>query len=448
MATAHVVVDVGYGDAGKGAYVDWVVDRHRSTLVVRVHGGAQAGHNVVAPDGRHHTFSQFGAANLQPGVRTLHGPGMIVAPLAWQAEAKHLQQLGVRNPLGLLTVDRRCRVTTPLHQATNRIRERLRGAGRHGSCGIGVGETVRDGLQAGEEALVAGDLANVAATRAKLAGLRARLLADVGDQLVAARTQSPQDVWVLADAPLADIAQLLHAAAAPVRMVGPDEVATVVAQAGDLVIEGAQGVLIDEWAGFHPFTTWSTCTTASANQFLREVGWLGLVLRHGVVRSHMVRHGAGPLVGEDPALTQTLPEGHNRPHDWQGTVRKGRLDLVALRYALDVCSDIDDLAVTHLDQLPLLPDHPWVTGWQCADADRDWVAQAQGDVVTRLALPTPPDLDRQVRLTALAQRAVAVTGGPALADAQAWLTELGQRLGLPVVAGADGMTRLGWRDLT
>src|SRR5688572_4258170 len=58
---AWVVLDLGFGDAGKGSLTDFLVRERSASLVVRFNGGAQAGHNVVTADGRHHTFSQFGA---------------------------------------------------------------------------------------------------------------------------------------------------------------------------------------------------------------------------------------------------------------------------------------------------------------------------------------------------------------------------------------------------
>jgi adenylosuccinate synthase len=66
IGTKHaLVVDLGYGDAGKGSTVDWLcsparagrLPESRIRAVIRFNGGAQAGHNVVTPDGRHHTFA-------------------------------------------------------------------------------------------------------------------------------------------------------------------------------------------------------------------------------------------------------------------------------------------------------------------------------------------------------------------------------------------------------
>ena len=90
---AWIVVDLGFGDAGKGGVTDFLARDQRADLVVRFNGGAQAGHNVVTPDGRHHTFSQFGAGTFA-GVRTALGPAFLLHPLAMVVEAEHLVRAG------------------------------------------------------------------------------------------------------------------------------------------------------------------------------------------------------------------------------------------------------------------------------------------------------------------------------------------------------------------
>src|SRR5437763_522887 len=126
---AILIADLGYGDAGKGATVDYLARLTAAHTVVRYNGGAQAAHNVVAPDGRHHTFAQFGSATFLPGVRTHLSRFMVLHPLAMVREAEHLGVLGITDALGRTTIDGDALVISPYQQAANRLRELARGAG-------------------------------------------------------------------------------------------------------------------------------------------------------------------------------------------------------------------------------------------------------------------------------------------------------------------------------
>src|SRR6516164_2940819 len=98
MKRAVITVGLGFGDEGKGAAVDFLVRKLEADLVVRYCGGSQAGHNVELPDGRRHTFSQFGAGTFaapEPP-RTYLGPNVIIDPLTLVREANHLTELDVR----------------------------------------------------------------------------------------------------------------------------------------------------------------------------------------------------------------------------------------------------------------------------------------------------------------------------------------------------------------
>ena len=187
--TGHViVVDLGYGDAGKGGIVDWLCSRPAALgaagrpfhAVVRFNGGAQAAHHVLSPGGRAHAFAQFGSGTFSAGVRTYLSRFMLVDPLAMIAEAAHLAELGVPGPYELVTVDREALLTTPYHQAANQAREAARGDGRHGSCGMGIGETASYALRYGADAPRAGDCAAPRTLERTLSLLRDRLAADAG----------------------------------------------------------------------------------------------------------------------------------------------------------------------------------------------------------------------------------------------------------------------------
>lgn len=404
-----IVVDLGYGDAGKGTVVDWLCARAAAEpvrTVVRFNGGAQAGHNVVTPDGRHHTFAQFGSGSFTRGVRTHLSRFSLVDPLALVAEADHLAAVGVPDALARLTVDKDALLTTPYHRVANRARELARGAGRHGSCGMGVGETASYALAAPDLAPRVGDCGRPAVLARKLAALRDRLADELG----------PLDA-----PPVPDVCAAYRAFARLVRLTGPGHLELLL-RAGPAVFEGAQGVLLDQWHGFHPYTTWSTTTFANAETLLAEAGMAGT--RLGVVRCYLARHGPGPLVTEDPTLE--LPEPHNPGNQWQGPFRVGHFDAVALRYAVQAAGGVDALALTHLDAAERQP----------LRLCRGYLVD--GRRVDSLPLRPEPDLARSQRLTGVLARArpvYAEPGGP-------WPDVVAEELGAPVVLTSSGPTRL------
>ena len=320
-----IVVDLGFGDAGKGATVDWLCANGSVSAVVRFNGGAQAAHNVIADD-RHHRFAQFGSGSLAD-TATLLSRHMLVEPIALAAESVELARLGVADPLSLLHIDGDALLTTPLHVAANRAREDARGAARHGSCGRGIGETAAYALQ--HRAPRVADCRD--------AGLLTRLLDDLTrhyEPLIGDRIGS-----------IGELVALYREFAAAVRITGSDALASFAAR-GRLVFEGAQGVLLDEWRGLHPHTTWSTVEPRNARAMIADLGERPFVL--GVTRTYLTRHGAGPFPTEDPGLT--LPEPHNATGEYQGAFRVGHFDPILLRYAVEACGGVDGLAVTHLDQ--------------------------------------------------------------------------------------------------
>lgn len=328
---AILVCDLGFGDAGKGSVVDALTRRYQAHTVVRFNGGCQAAHNVVLPNGMHHTFAQFGSGFFA-GAKTYLSEFMLVEPLAFLNEANHLKSLGHKEPEKTVFVNQDAVVTTPFHIIANRIRETERGCNRIGSCGMGIGETMQDLLDG--LYLTVGDLLDHKVLIEKLQVIRARKLQQFGI-----------DFGLSLNEFLPKYGQFIKS----VNVVS-SEFFSDIAQNGVIIFEGAQGVLLDEWYGFHPYTTWSTTTFENAENVLK--GYLGEIIKLGLTRSHMVRHGPGPFPTEDLSVKNQVIELHNKFGEWQRDVRLGWLDLPLLRYALDVVRGVDYLGLTHLDQVP------------------------------------------------------------------------------------------------
>jgi adenylosuccinate synthase len=345
MRRAIITVGLGFGDEGKGATIDFLSRLYEADLVIRYCGGSQAGHNVELADGRRHTFSQFGAGTVAPcRPRTYLGPNVIIDPLALVREADHLQELGIANPSQLLVLHPSCLVSTVWHRTLNRVRELARGKDKHGSCGMGIGEARRYWLRYGHDAVFARDLGDATVLREKVELLRQRCLLELQELLAPLDTEAAKelDLWELSTEAVARQLGTLPP--------GGLELATEPPSCRTALFEGAQGVVLDEYRGFHPYTTWSTVTPHHAWELVRQMD-VDAVAVLGITRAYATRHGEGPFPTYCPELTARLQDPGNRWNPWQGSLRCGWLDLPLLRYAALAAGPLDGIVVNHLDQV-------------------------------------------------------------------------------------------------
>jgi adenylosuccinate synthase len=345
---ATAVIGLGWGDEGKGGIIDALAHKLKTKLVVRFSGGAQAAHHVVTNDGRVHCFAQFGAGTFS-GAYTHLSRFMMIDANALANEAEHLFELGIVDPLSLLTIDPDAPLLTPYHAAMNQLRELSRGDARHGSCGRGIGELASD-LKTGQlDILTAFHLwqcptyspAFVTANR-----IRDRFVSEA-ETLPLERKDHERIFNKLEQHP----SNWLKPAQERTHCVQLAQTRDVLRRNESVIFEGSQGVLLDEKHGFQPHTTWSNVTFDNAITLLQEAGIKDELQRIGVLRSYMTRHGAGPFPTESEFLRYLLKNDHNATSEWQGSMRAGHFDMVLARYAIEACGGIDHLAITHIDKI-------------------------------------------------------------------------------------------------
>jgi len=400
---------LGLGDEGKGSFVDaWVRRQRQSSLVVRYNGGPQAAHHVVLPDGRGHCFAQLGAGMLRDGTRTLLSPFMLVEPLSLLREASQLEALGVAGPLGRTVVSRRSVVVTPFHRLLGRLRELSRGGARHGSCGLGVGQAWLDSHNPSLPSLRVADLLDHSRLPQQLRFLQL-VKVDQAEQLLDGLPSAMEAGAHRALYEDLKSRELIgHLADGYGRFLSSgvtidDGTVLRAARSGGqpVILEGAQGALLDAVHGFFPFVTPSRTSFVQAEALLDGER----PERLGILRAYATRHGPGPLVSEDAQLTAQLAEAHNIPNPWQGPMRVGWFDAVAARYALALVGGIDGLVVSCLDRLqglgPLRLCRAYrYVGPAVPDFHEFFVGTGDG-VLRDLRLDERPSLLRQQRLTEL-----------------------------------------------
>ncbi len=330
--TAQVVIGAQFGDEGKGRITDAHVTAGGARLVVRFNGGAQAGHTVVTPEGRRHVFGHVGSGALA-GVPTYLSRFFVCNPLLFLREQAALAGLGTQP---VVMVDARSPVTTPYDMLINQWLEQARGTARHGSCGVGFGETLE--RQRSHHALTVADLADAATLTQRLDALRRDYLP--------ARLARLGCAALLAEP---DKAALLQADTLLERFVTDarrflDSVSvmplSVAARGRHLLFEGAQGLLLDQTRGFFPHVTRSHTGLRNVLMLAFELGLKRLEVDY-VSRVYLTRHGAGPLPGELPGPPYAgISDPTNQPNPYQGSLRFAWLDLDLLGRAIAAdCGD-------------------------------------------------------------------------------------------------------------
>jgi adenylosuccinate synthase len=438
------VLGLGFGDCGKGHFVDALTRLWQARMVVRFNGGAQAGHNVVTPartgsPARHHTFSQFGAGTLVPGVRTLLLDPMIVHPTALLVEAEVLGKIGVADALSRLTIDAQCRITTPFHQAAGRLREHLRGLAAHGTCGVGVGETVRHALKHPGQEIYYHDLQqfNPSILLDRLQSIRETLLSELLPECAEGNVGTHNaEFRLLQDETVA--AKWMASARAVARHCPPasfEMIRDQLRQKGCVLFEGAQGVLLDEWRGFHPHTTWSSTNTLAVDSVMSRFGIESRIEHYGVMRTYLTRHGTGPLPTHDQSLDDLLPEPHNSGDGWQGRFRRGHPDAVLLRYALEAAGRLSGLLICHQDIFRRGVSLRWCDGYSVTPPLPQWPQSVQ-----RLPLGASKDLSHQRSLTQLLNQARPQYNAAPISSVPDFLDRLAEVTSLPVAFSSHGPT--------
>jgi adenylosuccinate synthase len=452
---AIFIADLGFGDAGKGTITDFLTRELTAHTIVRYNGGPQAGHTVITPDGKSHTFAQFGSGLFLPATKTLLSRFMLVNPFNMMNEAIHLHDLGVKDVFERTLIDRRALVITPFQKHMNRLREVARGVGRHGSCGEGISECMTDYLKYGDAVLCIGDLQDRATVIKKLRLMHKAKLHEIDEicgptsdrELIKHRhaaLKALEDTEFFADS-YQSFSGYLHT-------VDDAEIQSLFAKPGTILFEGAQGVMLDENYGFAPYTTWSTTTFANADTLVQEHDYTGEIIKLGVVRAYATRHGAGPFPTEDHALAATLPDQHNPWNNWQHTFRVGYFDAVATRYARDVVGELDYLAVTNVDRLEAIPEwkicHAY--NYQGAGEDLSTYFELERERLTSIKLPPSIDLSHQEKLTSRLwlckpeYQSLSPGSGTRFSeeDKAAYLSLIEKSLSIPIAITSHGPTAL------
>ena len=330
------VMGAQWGDEGKGKIVDYLAKD--ADVVARFSGGNNAGHTVIADEGEF-KLHLVPCSILWPNTLGLIGNGVVVDPDALMEEISGLEGRGI-DLKGRLMVSERAHLVMPYHIVLDELADAARGEDALGTTGKGIGPAYTD--KSARTGIRAADLYDLKALLPRLE----RVLHQANSTITNVYGGSPL--------PLGDVFDRCRAWSQKLSpFVG--EVEHLVHNAAEtgktVLLEGAQGALLDLDHGTYPFVTSSHPTIGGA------LTGLGLLPKHlgvtlGVFKAYSTRVGGGPFVSE--IGDEVGDEIRKRAHEFGTTTgrprRVGWFDSVAARYSARI-NGYSSLVLTRLDVL-------------------------------------------------------------------------------------------------
>ncbi len=353
------VIGAQWGDEGKGHIVDLLAERAR--LVVRYGGGNNAGHTVVNARGAF-KLHVVPSGIFDPTTVNIIGSGVVIDPPELLKELADLQAQGIST--AKLFVSDRAHVVMPYHVMQDQLDETLRGDHKIGTTGRGIGPAYADkmariGMRMGDllhEETLLSRLRQVLESKNKLL-----------TSLYNAQPLSLHEVYMRYlgfGRQLADYVTDTH----PIIQRALDKDVP-------LLLEGAQGILLDVDHGTYPYVTSSLPGAAGACQGA-GIGPTRLNSVAGVFKAYTTRVGEGPFPTEVQGEAADVLRQLGKPWAEVGTTtgrlrRVGWFDAVLARYAARI-NGIDTVALTKLDVLDTLPRIKVCVGYRLHDTEIDY----------------------------------------------------------------------------
>lgn len=354
----HIVIGAGYGDEGKGKFTDFFSDD--KTLNIRFNGGAQAGHTVEKASGERHVFHHFGSGTFK-GAHTFLDKHFVVSPELFLFEYENL-----KNKIEQVYIHPDCLVTTPYDVLINKFFEIVRGSNKHGSCGIGFGETI-ERSQKEEFKITFKDLYDQKGLSAKLEHIRNNYVDERLEFVGANRKKFMETISFNERQMFSDFHKTFLF---PVqRMLSILDLCepyspTFFKKYKKIVFEGAQGLMLDQDYGVFPHVTRSNTGLKNVIETLKEFGINDNIFVHYITRIYTTRHGAGPLKNECASLPYIdFRDPTNVPNTFQDSIRIAPIDTevlsLAIEHDLKYISDefkfLVDICISCVDQFSASP---------------------------------------------------------------------------------------------
>lgn len=342
-----IILGTQWGDEGKGKVVDYVSANY--DMVVRVQGGHNAGHTIHIGN-KKHVLHILPSGMVSENTVNIIGNGTVVSVPSFIAEMKLLHDDGI-NTQGRIFVSSRAHLIMPYHSVLDNMNEFLKGDLKIGTTGKGIGPAYADKIA--REGLRVDDLKDITTLKIKLKSKVDAVNTQITSFLKTYNTNKmanpPKifDYQQILDETLQYRDVLLPVIADTEYMIND-----AIADGKNVLVEGAQGALLDIDFGTYPFVTSSSCMVGGV------FSGSGVSPFHatnviGITKAYTTRVGEGPYPTEikDKQLSDHITEIGNEYGATTGRRRRvGWLDLVALKYTYMI-NGITHIALTKIDVL-------------------------------------------------------------------------------------------------
>lgn len=363
MKELKYVVGANFGDEGKGLMTDYfchqAISNGKKVIGILPNGGAQRGHTVVTPEGKRHVFHHMSSGTFA-GADTYFGANFILNPMVFIQEYYELM------PNTKFFADGLCKVSTPYDMLYNQAVEIERGNNRHGSCGLGIFETIDRYKNSVNTAYYEDFICpSIGFTRGikEYLSLVKKYYEEKSEKQLGKNISNIFDIWDsdgLVNHYINDFNQMMNV----VKVESSCNFEQCFEQYDVGVVELGQGLLLDsENHDYFPNLTPSRTTFHGNAQYIQPIYCDGSDLEICyVTRTYLTRHGNGRLDNEcsKEELSYKIEDKTNLPNDFQGSLRFATLDVGSLIdrinkdfYFLHLHGARKTLAVTHCDQLSI-----------------------------------------------------------------------------------------------
>jgi adenylosuccinate synthase len=347
-----VVLGTQWGDEGKGKIVDLLTDR--SDAVVRFQGGHNAGHTLII-NGKKTVLHLVPSGILREGVNCYIGNGVVVEPDALLTEIQGLEAAGV-DVKSRLKISRAAPIIMPYHIVLDQLREKAKGGKAIGTTGRGIGPAYED--KVARRGIRFGDLFEPERLKEKLL----ETLSYHNFVIEYYFKEKPLDFETVFKQAL-DFGDQLKSMGSDVTA----ELHQLQTSGQSILLEGAQGSLLDIDHGTYPFVT-SSNTTAGAASTGTGLGPTDIDYVLGITKAYTTRVGSGPFPTElfDDDGIMLAKNGVEFGATTGRPRRCGWLDLVALKRAIQM-NGVTGICVTKLDVLDTFKNIKVCTGYMVDD---------------------------------------------------------------------------------